>query len=145
MTDGAFTLDLPAQAVSVSFKLVGGGAQNLAVSEVSLRRPIESTDYLAGFARVVNFGPEARTTTITIVADGLAVDRSPLQVPAGNYWIGVIAGEQPNVARFYYENVPGSLDYNANAYTAGPSDPFGPIGTTNELLSLFAGYGASKP
>src|SRR5579859_2007181 len=55
VTDGAINLDLPPQAVPVSFKLVGGGSQNLAVSEVSLRRPIESTDYLTGFARVVNF------------------------------------------------------------------------------------------
>jgi hypothetical protein len=85
VTDGAFNLDLPQQAVPVLFKLVGGGSQNFAVSEVSLRRPIESTDYLAGFARVVNFGAEARTTNMTIVADSLAVDRAPLQVPAAGH------------------------------------------------------------
>jgi hypothetical protein len=82
VTDGAFELTLPQQAVPVSFRLVGGSGQNLAVSEVSLRRPIDRADYLAGFARVVNFGADARQTSITIVADSRPVDRSPLQVPA---------------------------------------------------------------
>ena len=86
VTDGAFSLDLAPQAVPVAFKLVGGGAQNLAVSEVSLRRPVESADsYLAGFARVVNFGSEPRATSMTILADGLAVDRSPIQVAGGSH------------------------------------------------------------
>ena len=71
VTDGAFELQLPQQAVPVSFRLVGGSGQNLAVSEVSLRRPIDRADYLAGFARVVNFGADARQTSITIVADSL--------------------------------------------------------------------------
>ena len=56
--------------------------QSTAVSEVSLRRPIERGDYLAGFVRVVNFNEAARDTAVTIVADGRPVDRSPLQVPA---------------------------------------------------------------
>ena len=92
VTDGAFSLDLPSQPVPVSFTFVGGGPQNLAVSEVSLRRPVESADststsssYLAGFARVVNFGSEPRATSMTILADGLAVDRSPLQVAGGSH------------------------------------------------------------
>ncbi|HEX8969476.1 MAG TPA: BatA and WFA domain-containing protein [Chloroflexota bacterium] len=82
VTDGAFDLSLPQQAVPVSFRLVGGGGQSLAVSEVSLRRPIEATDHLAGFVRVVNFSPDPRTTTMTILADGLAVDRASVDVPA---------------------------------------------------------------
>jgi Ca-activated chloride channel homolog len=85
VTDGASNLELPPQAVPVAFKLVGGGTQSLAVSDVSLRRPMESIDYLAGFARVVNFGPDPLTTTMTIVADGLAVDRSPIQVGAASH------------------------------------------------------------
>jgi VWA domain-containing protein/aerotolerance regulator-like protein len=85
VTDGAFNLDLPPQSVPVSFKLVGGGSQDLAVSEVSLRRPVESTDYLAGFARVVNFGADPQNTTLAILADGLLVDRSPIQVPAAGH------------------------------------------------------------
>src|SRR5207253_6117665 len=85
VTDGAFDLDLPQQAVPVSFKLVGGSGQNLAVTEVTLRRPIDRADYLAGYARVVNFGSDARSPSITIVADALAVDRAPLQVPAAGH------------------------------------------------------------
>ncbi|HEV7661913.1 MAG TPA: BatA and WFA domain-containing protein [Chloroflexota bacterium] len=85
ITDGAVDLELPQQAVPVSFKLVGGSGQNMAVSEVSLRRPIDRADYLAGFARVVNFFDDVRTTSITIIADGRPVDRSPLTVPAAGH------------------------------------------------------------
>jgi hypothetical protein len=85
VTDGAAPLDVPPQVVPVAFKLVGGGPQDLAVSDVSLRRPVESTDHLAGFARIVNFGSEPRATSVTILADGLAVDRSPVQVDAGSH------------------------------------------------------------
>jgi Ca-activated chloride channel homolog len=85
VTDGAFDLNLPQQAVPISFKFVGGGAQNVAISEVSLRRPFDRPDYLAGFARVVNFGPDPLDTSITILADSLAVDRSPIKVPASGH------------------------------------------------------------
>jgi hypothetical protein len=85
VTDGAFNLELPSQAVPIAFKLTGGGIQNLAVSEVSLRHPVESGDYVAGFARVVNFGTDPRSTTLTILADGLPVDRSPIDLPAAGH------------------------------------------------------------
>jgi Ca-activated chloride channel family protein len=85
VTDGAFDLSLPPQAVPVSFRLVGGSGGNLAVSEVSLRKPIDRADYVAGFARVVNFTSDPRTTAITIMADSLAVDRSALQVPGSGH------------------------------------------------------------
>ena len=85
VTDGAFGLDVPPQGVPISFRLVGGGAQDLAVSEVTLRRPIESTDYLAGFARVVNFAADERASTLAILADGLLVDRSPVQVAGSGH------------------------------------------------------------
>ncbi len=81
LTDGAMELEIPQQSVPVAFKLVGGGGQNVAISEVTLRRPIDRADYLAGFARVVNFGPDAHSTSMIVLADSLAVDRSPVQVP----------------------------------------------------------------
>jgi hypothetical protein len=84
VTDGAFNLSVPPQPVPVTFKLVGGGGQGLAVSEVSLRRPVEGGDFLDGFARVVNGGSDAQTTTLAILADGVLVDRAPLQVDAGS-------------------------------------------------------------
>jgi hypothetical protein len=84
VTDGAFGLSLPPQPVPVSFRLVGGGGQGLAVSEVSLRRPVEGGDFLSGFARVANGGADPQTTTLAILADGVLVDRAPLQVAAGS-------------------------------------------------------------
>lgn len=85
VTDGAFNLQLPPQSVPVTFRLVGGGAQGLGVSEVSLRRPAESTDYLAGFARVVNLSPDSQTTTLAILADNVLVDRAPMNVAASDH------------------------------------------------------------
>ncbi|HEY0583023.1 MAG TPA: BatA and WFA domain-containing protein [Chloroflexota bacterium] len=106
VTDGALDLDLPGQAVPVSFKLVGGSGQNLAISEVTLRRPIDRADYLAGFARVVNFNADARSTSMTIMADNRPVDRAPVtvaaaghadatfRVPAGSQTISVVLAER---------------------------------------------------
>jgi Ca-activated chloride channel family protein len=84
VTDGAFNLSLPPQPVPVAFRLVGGGGQGLAVSEVSLRRPVEGGDFLAGFARVANGRADPQTTTLAILADGVLVDRAPLQVEPGS-------------------------------------------------------------
>jgi hypothetical protein len=80
VTDGAFNVTLPPQPVPVAFRLVGGGGQGLALSEVSLRRPVEGGDFLDGFARVVNGGTDTQTTTLAILADGVLVDHAPLQV-----------------------------------------------------------------
>lgn len=66
---------------------------------------------------------------------------APLQVSAGNYWIGVITGGSSGVAGFRYDSVASSRIYNANTYSSGPSDPFGSSYTTdNEQMSLFATY-----
>lgn len=82
VTDGAFNVKLVPETVPVTFKTVGGGSPSLAVSDVSLRRPAEGGDYLAGFARVVNVTASEQPTTLAILADGVLVDRSPVQVPA---------------------------------------------------------------
>lgn len=66
---------------------------------------------------------------------------TPLSLTAGNYWIGVITGASSNVAGFRYDAVSASRVYNANTYTSGPTDPFGPIGgTDSEQTSLYATY-----
>jgi VWA domain-containing protein/aerotolerance regulator-like protein len=85
VTDGAFNLTLQPQSAPITFKSVGGGPQTLAVSDVTLRRPVEGGDYLAGLARVVNATSDAQTTTLAILADGVLVDRSPIQVPASGH------------------------------------------------------------
>ena len=82
VTDGAMDLNVPQQSVPVSFKLVGGSGENVAISEVSLRRALDRNDYLAGFVRVVNFGADQHSTAMVVLADNLAVDRSPIDVPA---------------------------------------------------------------
>lgn len=68
-----------------------------------------------------------------------------LNLAPGSYWIGVLSGLQSHVAGLRYDRVPGSLDYNANAYTSGPSDPFGPISVGTGRISLFAFYDVAKP
>jgi hypothetical protein len=63
-----------------------------------------------------------------------------LLLQPGAYWIGVIAGADPGVAGVAYEPVPADLTYNANAFTGGPSDPFGPLFTRDERLSMYMSY-----
>jgi subtilisin family serine protease len=65
---------------------------------------------------------------------------SPIGLSAGNYWIGVITGATSGVAAFRYDTVAGSRAYNANAYTSGPSNPFGAFSSDGEQTSLFATY-----
>jgi subtilisin family serine protease len=66
---------------------------------------------------------------------------SPLSLVAGNYWIGVISGPSSGVASFRWDSVASSRLVNSNAYSAGPSDPFGtPTSTDAEQMSLYAEY-----
>jgi thermitase len=68
---------------------------------------------------------------------------TPLNLPAGAYWIGVITGSTSSVAGFRYNSVSGSRDYNANTYTSGPSAAFGSFNTDSEQMSLYATYTVS--
>lgn len=63
-----------------------------------------------------------------------------LLLQPGDYWIGVIAGGDPGVAEVTHDPVPADLAYNANAFAAGPSDPFGASSTRDERISLYLGY-----
>jgi hypothetical protein len=58
----------------------------------------------------------------------------------GNYWIGVVTGATPGVAGWRYDTVTGARAWNANTYTAGPTNPFGAVTTDNEQASLYATY-----
>ncbi|MGZ4215907.1 MAG: hypothetical protein ACXVHB_17025 [Solirubrobacteraceae bacterium] len=69
----------------------------------------------------------------------------PLDLASGDYWLGVISGPQPNIAAFAYDPVPNSRAGNANAYAAGPTDPFGPIMTDNAQMSLYLVYDVAGP
>jgi hypothetical protein len=70
---------------------------------------------------------------------------SPLHIPSGDYWLGVISGPQPSVAAFAYDPVTGSRATSANPYAAGPTDPFGPIVTDNAQMSLYLVYDVAGP
>jgi hypothetical protein len=70
---------------------------------------------------------------------------SPLDLSPGNYWLGLISGPQPDVAAFAYDAVPGIRAGNANAYAAGPSDPFGPILTDSAQMSVYLVYDVARP
>jgi len=63
-----------------------------------------------------------------------------LKLAAGNYWIGFISGATTGVAAFRYDTVASALDYNSNAYTSGPSNPFGTPTVLSESISLYATY-----
>ncbi|HKO26428.1 MAG TPA: hypothetical protein VJU80_03155 [Solirubrobacteraceae bacterium] len=63
-----------------------------------------------------------------------------LLLPPADYWIGIIAGGDPGVAGIAYDPVPADLAYNANAFAAGPSNPFGPISTFDQRVSIYLTY-----
>ncbi len=85
-----------------------------------------------GVARLVR--PEVASNATTDNPSGL------LLLQPGAYWIGVIAGADPGVAGVAYDPVPADLTYNPNAFTGGPSDPFGPLFTRDERLSMYMSY-----
>jgi hypothetical protein len=65
---------------------------------------------------------------------------SPVKLAAGNYWIGVMTGQTSNVIGFRYDSLAGARDYSANTYSSGPSNPFGPVSTDGEQMSLYGTY-----
>jgi hypothetical protein len=65
---------------------------------------------------------------------------SPVNLAAGNYWIGVITGATPGVIGWRYDSVTGSRAYNTNSYVSGPTNPFGSFTTDAEQTSLYATY-----
>ena len=66
---------------------------------------------------------------------------TPLNLAAGNYWIGFITGPTSSVADFRYDSVKSSREYNTNEYATGPSNPFPrreQSRPTNKQASLYA-------
>jgi hypothetical protein len=74
---------------------------------------------------------------------------APLQLAAGQYWIGLISGAGANVAGYRYDTVSGARDYNTNSFASGPSNPFGSFSQDSDQMSLYATYtpagGSSVP
>ena len=67
---------------------------------------------------------------------------TPLKLPAGNYWIGMITGASQYVGAERYDSVANAQDSNTNSYTAGASNPFGSFKKGSEQMSLYATYTA---
>lgn len=64
-----------------------------------------------------------------------------LQLQPGNYWIGLLTGGTSAVAGSTFSAVPQSAPANANVFSAGPSNPFGPITRVGDtLLSQYLFY-----
>jgi hypothetical protein len=73
----------------------------------------------------------------------------PLNLAAGEYWIGVLTGATSYVAGLRWDPVAGARAFNTNSYASGPSDPFGSYMTDNEQFSIYATYksaaGTTRP
>jgi Subtilase family len=65
---------------------------------------------------------------------------APPTLPAGGYWIGVLAGAPSKVATYRYDHVAHAGEFNSNAFTLGPSNPFGTARADSVQLSIFATY-----
>jgi hypothetical protein len=63
-----------------------------------------------------------------------------LLLAPGDYWIGILTGGDAGVAAVSYDAVTAGLAYNTNPFSAGPSDPFGPISTRDERVSMYLTY-----
>jgi Subtilase family len=65
---------------------------------------------------------------------------SPLALQPGTYWIGFITGPTTEGMGYAYDSVESSRAYNANAYSSGPSEPFGEATLDSEQASIYATY-----
>jgi subtilisin family serine protease len=65
---------------------------------------------------------------------------SPTTLAAGTYWLGFITGPTSEGMGYIYDWSWGSRDYNENAYSSEPSNPFGPASTDGEQASIYATY-----
>jgi thermitase len=65
---------------------------------------------------------------------------APVALTPGTYWLGFITGATSEGMGYRYDNVANSRAYNANAFTSGPTDPFGSLTKDSEQASIYATY-----
>jgi hypothetical protein len=88
----------------------------------------------------------AATTPITIRPASLPIPyrmyfAHTVHMLAGTYWLGLLTGGTGGVAAVRYFPLPNSTPTNSNAFSAGPSNPFGPLtGVGGMQLSVYALY-----
>jgi hypothetical protein len=63
-----------------------------------------------------------------------------LHLKAGRYWLAVLTSGTAGIIGWRYDVVPGSRDYNTDDFSAGFSDPFGPVTHDDFQMSLYADY-----
>jgi hypothetical protein len=80
---------------------------NLGIAAISARRDYQDPATVRLFARVVNAGPEAVATVLTLSVDGAVVDRRPLEVPASSGPAPAQVGEAS--ASFEFQNSGGGV------------------------------------
>jgi hypothetical protein len=68
---------------------------------------------------------------------------TPVNLPAGNYWIGMISGTSSHIAAFRYTTQTSSRAYNNDNYANGATNPFGTPTFDSELMSAYATYSTS--
>jgi subtilisin family serine protease len=68
---------------------------------------------------------------------------TPVNLPAGTYWIGTISGSTSHVAALRYTTQTSSRAYNGDNYANGITNPFGTPTIDNELMSVYATYSPS--
>jgi hypothetical protein len=64
---------------------------------------------------------------------------TPVQLAAGNYYLGRFHGATTNIASYYYV-ASSTLYYNNDTYVGGAADPFGAASTAAQLMSVYATY-----
>jgi Mg-chelatase subunit ChlD len=82
-TDGATVFDLPPQPAPITFRVVGDQAEQIALSDVAVRQPIDGSQQLAGFATLANYATTEHSTRIEIIADSVLVDSQEVSVAPG--------------------------------------------------------------
>jgi hypothetical protein len=68
---------------------------------------------------------------------------SAVKLSPGAYWLGFITGGTSEAIGYRYDTVAKSRAYDANAYSTGPTNPFGSATLDSEQASLYATYTTS--
>ncbi|HEX5416665.1 MAG TPA: BatA and WFA domain-containing protein [Chloroflexota bacterium] len=69
----------------VSFRQVGSSSDNQAITALTVRPMIGSTDRYVGFVQMTNYGQQDVTVPFTARADGLAISQGKYTIPARGY------------------------------------------------------------
>lgn len=147
------------------FESIGGSTRTIAAdtkraSKFTLSQVgyVESvTAYCYAGAGTVNvkaviYSDDSGPDVLKWVSDEVSIDTTPawetftltypLYLPAGDYWIGLIA---ENNAVMKFDTVSNLGEWNADTYSDAPASPFGASTTVNEKYSIYASYRYANP